>query len=97
MKLNKQELKAIEDLQQVLNALKHPDGKGYVCFSSGDITNIERVLGLNLWTATIGRKEVKRAVRNKEKSVMTICFQGGGGQYPAEKHCFFPFQVKEKA
>ncbi|TOM90377.1 hypothetical protein [Vibrio parahaemolyticus] len=94
MRLNKQELKAIEDMQSVLEAIKKPDG--YVCFSSGDITNIERVLGIDLWKATLGQREIKKTVRGKELLAMKICFQAGG-QYPAEKHCYFPFQVREKA
>ncbi|CAH8242668.1 conserved hypothetical protein [Vibrio aestuarianus] len=96
MKLNKQEVKAIEDMQSILDAIKHPEGKGYVCFSSGDITNIERVLGIDLWKATLGNRDVKKAVRGKERLLMKICFQAGG-QYPAERHCFFPFQVRTKA
>ncbi|MGF1689440.1 hypothetical protein L4C36_22730 [Photobacterium japonica] len=95
MKLNKKELKAIEDMQSILNALKHPEGKGYVCFTSGDITNIERVLGISLWDATHGQKVVKKTVRGKERLLLKICFQAGG-QYAAERHCYFPFQVKEK-
>lgn len=96
MKLNRQEMKAIEDMQSILDALKHPEGKGYVCFSSGDIANIERVLGIDLWNATLGHREVKKPVRGKERLLMKICFRAGG-QYSAEKHCYFPFQVKVKA
>lgn len=94
MKLNKQEQKAIDDMQKVLDTLKKPTGD--VCLSSGDITNIERVLGIDLWKSTLGHKEVKKMVRGKERLCMKIFFQVGG-QYPAEKHCFFPFQVREKA
>lgn len=93
MKLNKQEQKAVEDMQKILDALNKLDG--YVCFSSGDITNIERVLGIDLWKSKLGRQAVKKMVRGKERLCMKISFQTGG-QYPAEKHCFFPFQVKQK-
>ncbi|HHG3566002.1 TPA: hypothetical protein ACPVZ4_002880 [Vibrio parahaemolyticus] len=94
MKLNKKEIKAIEDMQSILEAIKKPDG--YVCFSSGEITNIESVLGIDLWKATLGHREVKRTVRGKGRLLMKIFFRAGG-QYPAEKHCYFPFQVREKA
>ncbi len=70
MRLNKQEIKAIEDMQSILDALKHPEG--YKCFSSGDITNIERVLGINLWKATLSNSEVKKMVRGKERLAMKI-------------------------
>ncbi|WP_146449914.1 hypothetical protein [Vibrio kanaloae] len=96
MRLNKKEAKAVEDMQSILDAIKHPEGKGYVCLSSGDITNIERVLGVDLWQSTLGSREVKGLVRGKERMLMKIFFQAGG-QYPAEKHCYFPFQVRTKA
>ncbi|MUK50111.1 hypothetical protein [Aliivibrio fischeri] len=95
MKLNKQEQKAIDDMRSILDAITHPENKGYVCMSSGDLTNIERVLGVDLWCSTFSKKQVKKTVRGKERSVMKICFQVNG-QHSAEKHCFFPFQVKEK-
>ncbi|OCH02201.1 hypothetical protein [Aliivibrio fischeri] len=95
MKLNKQEEKAIDDMRSILDAITHSEGRGYVCMSSGDLTNIERVLGINLWNSTLSKKQVKKTIRGKERSVMKVCFQAGG-QHSAEKHCFFPFQVKEK-
>ncbi|CAM3079183.1 hypothetical protein [Vibrio neptunius] len=95
MNLNKQEQKAIEDMRSVLDAITHPEGKGLACLTSGELSNIERVLGINLWQATLSKKQVKRAVRGKARSVMTVGFQAGG-QHAAIKHCFFPFQVKEK-
>ncbi|WP_375322756.1 hypothetical protein [Aliivibrio logei] len=95
MKLNQQEQKAIDDMRSILDAITHPEGKGYVCMSSGNLANIERVLGIDLWRATLSKKQVKKTVRGKERSVMKVCFQAGG-QHSAEKHCFFPFQVKEK-
>ncbi|ENB2053045.1 hypothetical protein D2H34_004512 [Vibrio fluvialis] len=55
--------KAVEDMQKILDALKKPDD--YVCFSSGDITNIQRVLGIDLWKSTLGRQAVKKMVRGK--------------------------------
>ncbi|NOI15799.1 hypothetical protein [Vibrio hepatarius] len=96
MKINKQEQKAIDDMQSILDALRLKEPKGYVCLSSGDITNIERVLGIDLWKATLGRKEVKETVRGKELPRLFISFRAGGA-HAAEKHCFFPFQVKAKA
>ncbi|AUI86604.1 hypothetical protein BS333_09535 [Vibrio azureus] len=96
MKLNKQEVKAVEDMQSILDAIKHPESKGCVCLSSGDITNIERVLGIDLWKATLGNCDIQKVVRGKEHLLMKICFKAGG-QYPAERHCFFPFQVRAKA
>ncbi|WP_425628638.1 hypothetical protein [Vibrio neptunius] len=95
MKLNKQERKAIETMRSVLDAIDHPEGTGHVCLTRGDLSNIERVLGINLWQATLGKKQVKRAMCGKARSVMTVGFQAGG-QHAAIKHCFFPFQVKEK-
>ncbi|HGS4711658.1 TPA: hypothetical protein ACMDPS_003437 [Vibrio cholerae] len=95
MKLNKQEVKAIEDMQSILDAIKNPEEKGCVCLSSGDITNIQRVLGIDLWKAALGFGDVKKTVRGKERLLMKIRFQVGG-QYPAEKHCYFPFQVRKK-
>ncbi|EKO3514159.1 hypothetical protein LZT09_10615 [Vibrio fluvialis] len=95
MKLNKQEQKAIDDMQKVLDTLKKPTGD--VCLSSGDIANIQRVLGIDLWKSTLGRKEVKETVRSKELPRLFISFRTGGGAYEAAKHCFFPFQVKTRA
>ncbi len=95
MKLNKQEQKAIDDMQKVLDTLKKPTGD--VCLSSGDIANIQRVLGIDLWKATLASKEVKETVRNKELPRLFISFRTGSGAHAAEKHCFFPFQVKTRA
>jgi hypothetical protein len=95
MKLNKQEQKAIDDMRLILDAIAHPDTKHVVCLTSGDLTNIERVLGINLWLSTLSKKQVKKAVRGKEHSVMKVSFQAGG-QHSAVKYCFFPFQIKEK-
>jgi hypothetical protein len=95
MKLNKQEQKAIDDMRLILDAIADPDAKHVVSLTSGDLTNIERVLGINLWLSTLSKKRVKRAVRGKERCAMNVGFQLGG-QHPAVRHCFFPFQVREQ-
>lgn len=83
MNLNKQEQKAIEAMRSVLDAIEQVEGKSRVSLTSGDLSNIERVLGINLWQATLGKKHVKRAVRGKERAVMAVNFQVGGSTPPS--------------
>ncbi|MFA0053880.1 hypothetical protein [Vibrio echinoideorum] len=94
MKLNKKEQQAIEHLQLVINALKGEVGS--VVLTAGEVNNIKNVLGIDFWNSTLGKKEVKSLVRGKDRARFYISFRASG-THAAEKHCYFPFQVKEVA
>lgn len=93
MKLSKKELQAIENLQLVLDALKGTTSS--TVLTAGEVNNIKNLLGIDLWESTLGKKQVRSFVRGKESTRLIITFRAGG-EHAAEKHCYFPFQVKEK-
>ncbi|MDW1940915.1 hypothetical protein R7Q10_02735 [Vibrio sp. Vb0599] len=93
MKLNQKETQAIETLQLVASVLKSEVGP--IVLTAGEVNSVKDVLGIDLWQSTIGKKEVKTLIRGKEKVLLYISYRAGG-QYAAEKHCYFPFQVKQR-
>lgn len=95
MKINKTEQTAIETLRRVLDAIEAGQA---VHVTAGERNAVQRVLGLDLFSATARKKEVAEFIRGK--SDFRIEF--GKSYYPESwtrdvlHHGYFPFQVKTR-
>lgn len=95
MKMNRTERTAIETLRRVLDAIEAGE---VVHVTAGERNAVQRVLGLDLFSATARKKEVAEFVRGKEG----FRIQFGKSYYPKNwtrdvlHHGYFPFQIKTR-